>query len=155
MKLLTSKSDVVANVSTNRGVIKVLGVGFLIKDEYRNGDLIIPPVDEPYGLYTYDEAKKKGVYKVVFPNGEIEERPIEEEYGIRPTLKLENLNYSACKAQVGDTFEFIGLTWLIINVETALCDTVLGEDSIFVKEGRAIKTNSGALNRWYRAKLAA
>jgi hypothetical protein len=54
-----------------------------------------------------------------------------EEFGVRPALRISNLESS--DLQVGDKFIFGGQSWTIISDDKALCDDVMGE-SVFCRD---------------------
>ena len=61
------------------------------------------------------------------------------EFGVRPALKISNLESS--DFQIGDEFEFAEYKWTIISEDKALCNDVIGY-SAFRKEWRAKDANN-------------
>ena len=59
---------------------------------------------------------------------------VEEEFGVRPALKISNLESS--NLQIGDKIEVAGYKWTVIPNDMALCDSIIAKGP-FRKDGEA------------------
>ena len=135
-------------------------ISLLTGEEYGENHDLIDKGSELWWLKTpYHSKSGKDVVMIVSPRVSYPEGMAEFPsfcLGVRPTLKISNLESFGCKK--GDKVDIFGLQWTVLSGDTVLCDKIIGKVPFSkMKKDREEATNDfktsdirDFLNGWLR-----